>query len=112
MTGAALVTVALMLAVYGVVGGNDAGWTSTRTLGILATAVVLLVAFVVREARVENPLVPLRLFSLRNVVVSQIVGVLWAGSMFACCSCRRCTCRACWATAPSRSDSPTCRLAP
>ncbi len=84
VTGAALVTVALMLAVYGVVGGNDAGWTSTRTLGILATAVVLLVAFVVREARVDNPLVPLRLFSLRNVVVSQVVGVLWAGSMFAC----------------------------
>ena len=84
VTGAALVTVALMLAVYGVVGGNDAGWTSTRTLGILATAVVLLVAFVVREARVDNPLVPLRLFTLRNVVVSQIVGVLWAGSMFAC----------------------------
>ena len=68
VTGAALVTVALMLAVYGVVGGNDAGWTSTRTLGILAAAVVLLVAFVVREARVDNPLVPLRLFTLRNVV--------------------------------------------
>ena len=38
----------------------------------------------VREARVENPLVPLRLFTLRNVVVSQVVGVLWAGAMFAC----------------------------
>ncbi|RYP83926.1 DHA2 family efflux MFS transporter permease subunit [Nocardioides guangzhouensis] len=84
VTGAALVTVALMLAVYGVVGGNEAGWTSTRTLGILAGAVALLVAFVVREARVEHPLVPLRLFTLRNVAVSQVVGVLWAGAMFAC----------------------------
>ena len=84
MTGAALVTVALMLAVYGVVGGNEAGWTSTRTLGILALAVGLLVAFVIREARVENPLVPLRLFTLRNVAISQVVGVLWAGAMFAC----------------------------
>jgi EmrB/QacA subfamily drug resistance transporter len=84
VTGAGLVTVALMLAVYGVVGGNDAGWTSARTLGILAAAVVLLVGFVVREARVANPLVPLRLFTLRNVSVSQIVGVLWAGAMFAC----------------------------
>jgi len=84
VTGAALVTVALMLAVYGVVGGNDAGWTSTRTLSILALAVGLLVAFVIREARVENPLVPLRLFTLRNVVISQVVGVLWAGAMFAC----------------------------
>ena len=84
MTGAALVTVALMLAVYGVVGGNEAGWTSTRTLSILALAVGLLVAFVIREARVENLLVPLRLFTLRNVVISQVVGVLWAGAMFAC----------------------------
>ena len=84
VTGAALVTVALMLAVYGVVGGNDAGWSSARTLGILAAAVVLLVAFVVREARVENPLVPLRLFALRNVSISQVVGVLWSGAMFAC----------------------------
>jgi predicted MFS family arabinose efflux permease len=73
-----------MLAVYGVVGGNEAGWTSGRTLGILAAAVALLVAFVIREARVEHPLVPLRLFTLRNVVVSQVVGVLWAGAMFAC----------------------------
>ena len=38
----------------------------------------------VREARVEHPLVPLRLFTLRNVAVSQVVGVLWAGAMFAC----------------------------
>jgi predicted MFS family arabinose efflux permease len=73
-----------MLAVYGVVGGNEAGWTSTRTLGILAVAAIGIAAFLVREARVEHPLMPLRLFSLRNVAVSQVVGVLWAGAMFAC----------------------------
>ena len=84
VTGAGLVTVALMLAVYGVVGGNEAGWTSARTLGILAGSAVLLTAFVVRESRIEHPLVPLRLFTLRNVAVSQVVGVLWAGAMFAC----------------------------
>src|SRR4051812_6466479 len=33
--GALLVTSALMLSVYGIVGGNDAGWTSARTLGLL-----------------------------------------------------------------------------
>jgi EmrB/QacA subfamily drug resistance transporter len=82
--GAGLVTLALMLAVYAVVGGNEVGWTTARTLGMLAAAVVLLVVFVAREARVEHPLVPLRLFSLRNVSVSQVVGVLWAGAMFAC----------------------------
>ena len=82
--GAGLVTLALMIAVYGVVGGNEAGWTSTRTLALLGTAAVLLVAFVVRQATAANPLVPLRLFRLRNVAVSQVVGVLWAAAMFAC----------------------------
>lgn len=81
--GAVLVTAALMLAVYGVVGGNEAGWTSGRTLGLLGLAVALLVAFVVRETRAADPLVPLRLFALRNVSVSQVVGVLWAAAMFA-----------------------------
>jgi EmrB/QacA subfamily drug resistance transporter len=82
--GAGLVTLSLMVAVYAVVGGNEAGWTSTQTLGLLALATGLMVAFVVREARVEHPLVPLRLFKLRNVTISQIIGVLWAGAMFAC----------------------------
>jgi EmrB/QacA subfamily drug resistance transporter len=83
VAGAALVTAALMLAVYGVVGGNDAGWTSTRTLGLLGASAVVLVAFVVREARAASPLVPLRMFRLPNLVVSNVVGVLWAGAMFA-----------------------------
>ena len=78
-----LVTSALMIAVYAVVGGNEAGWTSTRTLGLLASAAVLFVAFVLRETKAAAPLVPLRLFKLRNVSVSQVVGVLWAAAMFA-----------------------------
>jgi EmrB/QacA subfamily drug resistance transporter len=81
--GAALVTLSLMTAVYAVVGGNAAGWASAETLGLLTLAGGLMVAFVVREARVEHPLVPLRLFRLRNVAISQVVGVLWAGGMFA-----------------------------
>ena len=81
--GAVLVTSALMLAVYAVVGGNEAGWTSTRTLGLLASAAVLFVAFIVREVKATEPLVPLRLFKLRNVSVSQVVGALWAAAMFA-----------------------------
>jgi EmrB/QacA subfamily drug resistance transporter len=81
--GAVLVTSALMIAVYAVVGGNEAGWTSTRTLGLLASAAVLFVAFIVREVKAAEPLVPLRLFKLRNVSVSQVVGALWAAAMFA-----------------------------
>lgn len=81
--GAVTVTAALMLAVYAIVNGNQIGWLSVRTLGQLGAAVLLLVAFFMLEARVRMPLMPLRLFRLRNLVVSNIVGVLWAAAMFA-----------------------------
>ncbi len=83
LPGAVLVTASLMLATYGVVGGNEAGWTSGETLGYLGGALLLLGAFVVVEARSSHPLMPLRLFAQRNISVSQVVGVLWAGAMFA-----------------------------
>jgi EmrB/QacA subfamily drug resistance transporter len=83
IAGAVTVTGALMLAVYAIVNGNQAGWTSAQTLGLLGAAGALFVAFLVIETRVSAPLVPLRLFRLRNVAVSNVVGVLWAAAMFA-----------------------------
>ena len=84
VAGAVTVTAALMLAVYAIVNGNDAGWTSGQTLGLLArrrraaggrSSCI--------EARVASPLVPLGLFRLRNVATANVVGVLWAAAMFA-----------------------------
>jgi EmrB/QacA subfamily drug resistance transporter len=83
VAGAVTVTGSLMLAVYAIVNGNEVGWLTARTLGLLAASGALLVAFLVIESRVPSPLVPLRLFRLRNIAVSNVVGVLWAGSMFA-----------------------------
>jgi EmrB/QacA subfamily drug resistance transporter len=81
--GAVTVTTALMLAIYAIVNGNEAGWASTQTLGLLAVAVVLLAVFLAIEARVRVPLMPLGLFRLRNVAMANVVGVLWAAAMFA-----------------------------
>jgi EmrB/QacA subfamily drug resistance transporter len=83
VAGALTVTTALILAVYAIVNGNQAGWTSAQTLGLLGIAAALLAAFILIESRVDAPLMPLRLFRLRNVTVSNIVGVLWAAGMFA-----------------------------
>jgi len=80
--GAITATLGLMLAVYAVVGGNEAGWTSVRTLGLLGVALLLLGLFLVIESRVAVPLMPLRLFRLRNVAVSNVLAVLWAAGMF------------------------------
>jgi MFS family permease len=83
VAGAVTVTASLMLAVYAIVNGNDTGWTSGQTLGLLGAAVALLAAFIVIEARVRSPLIPLALFKLRNIVVANTVGILWAAAMFA-----------------------------
>jgi EmrB/QacA subfamily drug resistance transporter len=83
VAGAVTVTAALMIAVYAIVNGNDVGWTTARTLGLLGAAGALMAVFLAIEARVKAPLVPLRLFRQRNLSTSNIVGVLWAAAMFA-----------------------------
>jgi EmrB/QacA subfamily drug resistance transporter len=83
VAGAITVTAALMLAVYAIVNGNQEGWTSLNTLGLLGIAAALLGVFVLIESRVSSPLVPLRLFKLRNVATANVVSVLWAAAMFA-----------------------------
>jgi EmrB/QacA subfamily drug resistance transporter len=81
--GAITITVALMLAVYAVVNGNEAGWTSAQSIAMLGSAAVLFMLFLAIESRARAPLVPLRLFRLRNLATANIIGVLWAGAMFA-----------------------------
>ncbi|HEY4347931.1 MAG TPA: DHA2 family efflux MFS transporter permease subunit [Gaiellaceae bacterium] len=83
IAGAVTVTAALMLAVDAIVNGNQYGWLSGRTDGLLGVAVALLGSFLVIESRTANPLMPLRLFKIRNLAGANVVGVLWAGSMFA-----------------------------
>ena len=83
VAGAVTVTASLLLAVYAIVNGNAQGWTSFRTLGLLAVAASILALFVWIEARVKEPLVPLGLFRLRNVATANAVGVLWSAAMFA-----------------------------
>jgi EmrB/QacA subfamily drug resistance transporter len=83
VAGAITVTSSLMLAVYAIVNGNQAGWTSVQTLGLLGASAALLGTFLVIESRVDSPLMPLRLFRLRNLATANVIGILWAASMFA-----------------------------
>ena len=82
VTGAVTVTAAVMLGTYAVINGNENGWTSGTTIGLLAGAVALLAVFITVEARVGSPLMPLGLFRLRNISVANAVGALMAASMF------------------------------
>lgn len=64
----------LLALVYGIVRGNDAGWSSTEVLAGLIGGGVLLIAFVVWESRTNAPLLPLRLFRDRSFTVANVVG--------------------------------------
>lgn len=83
VAGAVTVTASLMLAVYAIVNGNEAGWTSAQTISLLTAAAALLALFLRIEASVSAPLVPLGLFRLRNVATANAIGILWAAAMFA-----------------------------
>jgi predicted MFS family arabinose efflux permease len=71
-----------MLAVYTIVGAAEQGWGSTRTVALAAVSVALLVAFVAREQRAANPLVPLRIFRSRVVSAANAVQALMVAGMF------------------------------
>jgi MFS family permease len=80
--GALLLTGGLMLLVYAIVDAADQGWGSAQTIGLGALSIVLLAAFVARQARIANPLVPLRLFRSRNVGGANAVQALMVVGMF------------------------------
>src|SRR3989449_918312 len=78
--GAVMVTAALMLGVYTIVQTSDYGLVSARTAVLGAVTMVLLAAFVVRQARGRNPILPLRLFRSRKVTGSNVVQALMSTS--------------------------------
>jgi len=80
--GAVLVTAGLMLAVYTILGVEQHGWTSAQTLLLAAASIALIAIFVLRQARIEKPLMPLRLFHSRNVSGANIVMALLVVGMF------------------------------
>jgi MFS family permease len=81
--GAFLVTGSLMLLVYTIVKpAAEDGWGASGTLSLGAVSLALLAAFVVREARAGNPLMPLRIFRSRNVSGANVVQALVVAGMF------------------------------
>ncbi|WP_262401370.1 MFS transporter [Actinomadura sp. CNU-125] len=82
LTGAAAVTGGLALLVYTLVDGNEAGWTSARTLGLGAGAVAALAAFAAVEARVRHPLVQLGIFRNRSLTGGNVAAVLMTMAIF------------------------------
>ena len=81
--GAVVLTAGLMLGVYNILEVGKQGWGSTQTLVLGTISLALVAGFVVRQARIPNPLMPLRLFRSRNVAGANVVMALLVAGMFA-----------------------------
>lgn len=77
----ALVTGAIVAAVYAIVTGEHAGWFVPQTLGLLGAAAVLLAAFLGMQAASKAPLLPLRIFRSPGLAagnfVMALLGAAW-----------------------------------
>src|SRR5262249_21901728 len=82
VAGSILVTAAVMTAVYAIITADGSGWTSAHTLGLAAASAVLLGAFVWLQARLENPILPLRILGIRSLVGASAARGLLATGMF------------------------------
>jgi EmrB/QacA subfamily drug resistance transporter len=80
--GAVLIVASLMLGVYTIVEASNYGWSSAHTLGFGALGLTLLAAFIVRETRAANPLVPLDVFRSRNTSGANVIQSLMVAGMF------------------------------
>ena len=80
--GAVSITGGLMLLVYAMTRAVQHGWGTGETIGLLAASGLLIVAFLVVEARSSAPLLPLRIFRLRTLTGSNIAGLLMGGAVF------------------------------
>jgi EmrB/QacA subfamily drug resistance transporter len=81
--GAVLITTSLMLGVYTIVQpAAEQGWGSTEALGLGALSLALLAAFLLREAKTGNPLIPLRIFRSRNMSGANGIQALTVAGMF------------------------------
>jgi EmrB/QacA subfamily drug resistance transporter len=82
LPGAALVTGGMVTLVYAFTRAGDDGWTASGTLMMFALAAGLLAAFLVREARTRDPLMPFSIFRLRTLVGANVAGVLVGSILF------------------------------
>ncbi|WP_137873088.1 DHA2 family efflux MFS transporter permease subunit [Rhodococcus sp. Q] len=86
LPGVALAGVGVFLGVWGIVRGNDDGWTSATVIGSLSVAAIALVAFVIRETRTAHPVMPMHMFRSRNFSAANVIGLTFTlgmmGSVF------------------------------
>ncbi len=82
LVGLGLVSSGLFALVWGVIHGNELGWTDPQIVAILVAGAALLVAFVGWESRTRSPMLPLRFFRSRGFSVANVMSFLMFFGVF------------------------------
>ena len=82
LPGAVLATSGMLLLVYALIKAPDVGWGAARTVGMLAGAMAILVAFLVNERRSRRPLIPLSIFRVKGLVAADTTWLIAIAGFF------------------------------
>jgi EmrB/QacA subfamily drug resistance transporter len=82
LPGLGLVSAGLFGIVWGLVRGNGQGWASTEIVGALAVGLLLVIGFVIWEARATAPMLPMRFFRNRTFALTNVASLLMFFGMF------------------------------
>jgi EmrB/QacA subfamily drug resistance transporter len=82
LPGLGLASAGLLGVVWGLVRGNEAGWTSLQIVGPIVAGVLLVAAFVVWESRTETPMLPLEFFRNRTFALTNVASLFMSFGMF------------------------------
>ena len=82
VAGSMLMTAAMMIAVYAIVTAAEYGWASAHTLGFGGAAAILVAAFFYPQARIANPILPLRILRVRSLIGAIVVRGFLVTGMF------------------------------
>jgi EmrB/QacA subfamily drug resistance transporter len=82
LAGLALASGGLLGLVWGVIHGNDRGWTDIQVVGALAVGAILLIGFFLWERRAAHPMLPLSMFRSRGFSAANGVSFLMYFGMF------------------------------
>src|SRR6516164_4817764 len=83
LVGVGLVSAGVVALVWALSRANQVGWSSAEVVGTLVAGTVLLATFVGWESAVSEPMVPLRLFAVRDFAIGNVTTFLMSGAIFA-----------------------------
>src|SRR6516162_5090303 len=83
LVGAGLVTTGVVALVWALSRANQVGWSSAEVVSTLVAGTVLLTSFVWWESSISEPMVPLRMFEVRDFAIGNVTTFLMSGAIFA-----------------------------